>query len=226
MAKILFGAIVADARRKLAGNVFSKSRFGSYIRKKSSPVQPRTSAQHTVRGNFAQLSKLYSNSLSPANRLGWASLASANPVKDKFGNTQVLTALQFYQRVNRALATVGLAALSLPPIDQNVGDPGGISIAPLHTALTVSGTNAAPATDYPVVLGAPPQHAGRTFIGRRFAFLQQFTAGGAAPYDVTAAYTTKYGTLQVGQVVTLQLFFVRNSNGAKSKLYQITGTLT
>ena len=42
MAKILTTAIVADIRNKLNGSVFSKNRYGAYVRTKVTPVNPQT----------------------------------------------------------------------------------------------------------------------------------------------------------------------------------------
>ena len=128
MAKILFSAVVGDARKKIGGVVFTKSRFGAIVRRKVSPVQPRTNFQRSVRANFTATSKAWSGSLNDTQRQGWINLAAANPVKDRFGNSQVLTGLQMFERVNRNLHTSGFPPLTDAPLSLSVTDLGGLTI--------------------------------------------------------------------------------------------------
>ena len=131
MAKVLYGPIVSDARKKIGGVVATKSRFGSVIRKKSSPVQPRTNSQRAVRANFGANAKAWSGTLTSAQRQSWINLAAANPKKDRFGNTQTLTGAQMYNSLSRNLHTLGLLPLPTPPLNLSVDDPGGITLAEL-----------------------------------------------------------------------------------------------
>jgi hypothetical protein len=128
MAKILFSAVVGDARKKAGGVVFSKSRFGSYIRKKTSPVQPRTTSQRGVRANFTANSKAWSGTLTSSQRLAYITLANANPVKDRFGNTQTLTGHQIFNKLNRNLHTIGQPLLTTAPTSLSVSDLGGLAL--------------------------------------------------------------------------------------------------
>ena len=57
MAKILFSAVVGDARKKIGGVVFTKGSTGAVVRRKVSPTQPRTQDQRNVRASFSSLSK-------------------------------------------------------------------------------------------------------------------------------------------------------------------------
>ena len=58
MAKILMTAIVADIRNKLNGSVFSKNRYGAYVRTKVTPVNPQSTAQQNTRNNLSLSHKL------------------------------------------------------------------------------------------------------------------------------------------------------------------------
>lgn len=140
MAKILFSAVVGDARKKIGGVVFTKSRFGAIVRRKVSPVQPRTNAQRAVRANFTANSKEWSGLLTGPQRQAYTNLAAANPVKDRFGNSQVLTGAQMYNKVSRNLHTCGLLVLPTAPLSLSVDDPGGIALGelPVLSPLTLS----------------------------------------------------------------------------------------
>jgi hypothetical protein len=135
MAKIVFSAIVGDARKKIGGNVFTKGRSGAFVRRKVSPTQPRTSAQRNARASFTDLSKAWSGaSMDDTKRAGWNALASNYPVKDKFGASHTLTGLQMFQKLNRVIATIGGSLIYTPPASLAAGYPGAIAVA--QSALT------------------------------------------------------------------------------------------
>ena len=223
MAKILFGAIVADARKKIAGNVFSKSRFGAYVRKKSSPVQPRTNFQRAVRANFSALSKSFSTALTAAEIAAWNTFASTHSVKDRFGNTQLLTGLQWYQRLNRNLHTITQTAITSPPASITTADLGGLTVTqaaltPFH--ISVATTNLPSAGEYLVITGAPPLPPGRTFIGKRFRIILVDIGTTTPPIDVSPSYTTKWGPQLATQAINLQIYNVSSTTGGKGTAYQ------
>ena len=55
------------------------------------------------------LTKRWGSVLTQVQRSAWISFAGANPTRNVFGNTVVLTGLQMYMSVNRNLATIGVA---------------------------------------------------------------------------------------------------------------------
>lgn len=219
MAKIQFGAAVADARGKLAGNVFSKSRFGAYLRKKSSPVQPRTPAQTGVRSSFTDFSKAWASTLTDVQRAAWRSLADNNPVTNVFGNQVTLTGLQIYMLVNRNLSTAAVARMDDAPINLSVSSPGAIAI----TQVAITGNfSIVPAADagageYPVILAAEPINAGRVFVGSRLRVMKILAAAAASPYVLLKTdYEARFGTLSADQKIPLALAYVNGDNGARS----------
>jgi len=223
MAKILFGAIVADARKKIAGNVFSKSRFGSYIRKKSSPVQPRTDFQRAVRANFSANSKNFSTVLTSAEILAWNTFATTHPVKDRFGNTQNLTGLQWYQKLNRELHTIAQTAITAPPASISTSDLGGVTltqaaVTPFH--ISVATTNLPATGEYIVIIAAPPLPPGRSFIGKKFRIILVDIGTTVQPIDISPAYTTKWGPQLLGQKINVQVYNVVALTGGRGTAYQ------
>ena len=115
MAKIVFGPLISDARKKIGGVVFTKGRSGAFVRRKVSPIQPRTQAQMNVRANFTFLAKLWSDITMAAYRAAWNALAVSYPKKDKFGAAHSLTGMQFFLRLSRALHTIGISPILPPP---------------------------------------------------------------------------------------------------------------
>lgn len=220
MAKILFGVGIADARNKLGGHVFSKNRNGAYVRQKVSPSQPRTPAQLAVRASFGGFAAAWGSILTAAQRAAWIALASTNPVNDRFGNPQVLTGLQFYQRVNRNLFTIGVTRLD--------NAPGGTGVAGLTSVSAVAtggaGTIALSFTPTPlsasthlVVAMTPPISPGKSFFTAFLKLIEKDTVGAlTSPQALGAKYVARYGAMVVGQQIGISAFTIDSATGAAS----------
>lgn len=218
MAKLVFGPVVSDARNKIGGVVFTKSRSGAVARRKVSPVQPRSSAQVNVRASLTDFSKQWSGILTAAQRAAWIAFASNNPVKDVFGASHILTGLQMFVRLNQALATVGGAAITSPPLNLSVGFPGVITVVINHVGpvYTVSPANAAGANDAPVVESTGVVNAGRKFVTSKFRFVKAFAAALAGPWACTPEITNKFGSIVLGQTWFTRASYTNFLTGAQS----------
>ena len=240
MAKIQFGAIVSDARKKIGGIVFSKSRSGAFIRKKVSPVQPRTSDVRAVRANFTANSKAWSGLLSDSDRLTWSNLAATLLKRDVFGNAKTLTGAQLYQSLARNAHTIGHTPLLDAPSDQAVSDLGGLTLAVVSSetsplsgpGITCIPVNMPATGEYCVFTAAAPQPAGRAFIGKgKFRIIRvvpgtEFPASPLTPLDITAAYENKFGQLSPGMTVHVQINNINSVNMANGKPYPASILLT
>lgn len=109
--KITFGAIVADARGKISGNVFSRNANGAYVRKNTAPINTSTTAQQSVRSIFGSIAQSWRD-LTDAERDSWIQGAPDFPQTDSLGNTVILTAQQLFSKLNNSLAQVGLDTLT------------------------------------------------------------------------------------------------------------------
>lgn len=161
MGKIIFSAVVGDARKKVGGVVFTKGHAGAVVRRKVSPTQPRSSAQRNVRASFTDFSKLW-GTLSDDQRAGWIALAALYPRKDVFGQSHTLTGLQLFQSCNRNLVSIGVSSpITDPPASLKAPYPGAITVdqQPLTdlvlSGVAVSGDNAV--YTYDSFTGAGPQ---------------------------------------------------------------------
>lgn len=110
MAKITFGAIVADARGSISGNTFSRNANGAYIRTRVSGINSSTTAQQLVRSRFSSISRLWKD-LTEAETETWIAAASQFTQSDALGQATTLTAMQLFSARNNSLVQVGL-----PPI--------------------------------------------------------------------------------------------------------------
>jgi len=228
MAKIVFSAVVGDARNKAGGVVFSKSKAGAIVRRKVSPVQPRSGVQRNVRACFSALSKLWGDASMNDNRAGWLTLAGNSPQTDVFGNTIYLTGLQMFQRVNRALQAIGRAHRLVAPDALVAGSPGAITVflKASTTEITITAPTPPSADEVPVSFAAPACGAGRKFIGNRCRQIRYDGPGTVGPYSLGPDYKTKYGAWAAGQRIFVELFFTNQVTGAQGGVSAVDGIST
>lgn len=125
MVKVNTGPLGAtQASGKIAGGVYSRNRFGMYIRNLRTPVNPQSSRQTAVRTSMAFLTAAWSQTLTQAQRNAWDLYGKTTPMLDKFGNPINLTGFQQFLRSNiqlkRAAKTVvaaGPTVFELPEQD-------------------------------------------------------------------------------------------------------------
>jgi hypothetical protein len=128
MAKILFGNMIADARGKMGGVVYSRNTYGAYARQKVSPVQPRSATQLNQRNRLVAQSKDW-GSISQAARDAWGSFALTHPIRDVFGLSKNLSGQAMFMKLNLGLSSNGLPALVDPPTNLDVTSVTGITVA-------------------------------------------------------------------------------------------------
>lgn len=217
MAKILLGATIGDARGSAGAIVYSKNRSGAYIRQKVSPVQPRTARQTLVRQQFSDLAIRWGAVLTDAERSAWIALAAVNPVVDVFGNSQILTGLQLYLRVNRNLQECTVATIDTAPADQQVQTIDSISVAASAGAQTITLTflpTPVGAPEYMLVFATPPMSPGKSFYKSLLRFIAVLGSGTATGQGLAGTYIPKFGAIPLGQRIGFKALKVSTTNGA------------
>lgn len=76
MAKIAFGVVVSEARGKVGGGVFTKTRSGSVLRRRAIPTNPQTALQTAVRAILTTISQMW-KTLTDAQRDAWDAAGQA-----------------------------------------------------------------------------------------------------------------------------------------------------
>jgi len=151
MARILFGNMIADARGKLGGIVYSRNTGGAYARQKVSPVQPRSEAQLNQRSRLGLLSKDWAT-LTQNQREAWKSFSLTHKRVDVFRLAKQRTAQQMYMFLNLALLSNGLATIADPPVNLDVLGLTSIGLANAKSGIVQSVTVTVAGTGYT----APP----------------------------------------------------------------------
>jgi len=116
MALIKFGGGVLDARGSIGGNVFSRNRYGNYMRARTAPVNPQTQRQSTIRAIMAEVSSRWFNVLTEENRGSWNAFASNHPMTNKLGESINLSGFNHFVRSNVAAKAAGLDYIEAGPV--------------------------------------------------------------------------------------------------------------
>ena len=215
MAKVVYSPQVGDMRNKTGGAVHTKTRFGSMVRRKVSPDQPRTSAQMNVRASFTSLSKLWSGSTMDNYRAGWIGLAASYPVKDVFGQSQTLTGHQMFVRLNRALTWLSLGPVYTPPATLAATYPGTLTVVAIAGgALTVNSVNPPAAGENGSIWAAAQQSPGRASIGNKYRLIDSTGVATAGPWNIKPGYENKFGAMIAGKKIPIMVKYTTVASGA------------
>lgn len=204
MAKFSPGPGVAAVSGSIGGTVFSRNRYGAYMRYRAVPVNPDTQAQALARQAIAAASETW-RSLTPGKRAAWATWCAGNPIVDTLGNAQILSANAGYCQINSRLLYVGEAQIDLPP---TAAAPAPLATIGLETDLGV-GDFELNYTATPLGAGvslwlqaAVVNSAGINYVKNLMRIVDVSEAAKASPIaDLDTLLVAKFGTLQVGQIV-------------------------
>jgi hypothetical protein len=231
MAKITLGSMVTDARGSVAGVVYSRNKGGNYTRRRVAPINVKSPKQTAVRAAFATNSKLWSGTLTAAQRSAWTSFAAANPLINILGASIIVSGLAMMMKLNQVLAQIGSAAETDPPADLSVpalAAVTGITLAtgaPGVTITTAAQTVVAGAKYY--VFVTPPLAAGKTPQKSDYRFLGAYAAVAAAVIvDIDSDYSAAYPGLITGNSVGILVATVNTATGAVTPGLVFNGNAT
>jgi len=219
MAKINFGAGIEDARGSFGGMTFSVNRYGAYIRRKVSPVQPTTPAQSLIRERLTGLSKRYGGTLTETQRRHWRELASTNPITDVFGETKILAANGLFCKVNMNRLQCGGSILDDAPADLDVGSIVSVSMESCDAGMSEVEINFSPACEaserlmYRFVPNVP---ASILFVKNRYRFAGYTELAQASPAILSWALLYPSVILTAGLYLFLHIYKYNAINGAVS----------
>ncbi len=225
--KIKFGSIVVDARNKIGGHVASKNRFGSYLRTKVTPTNPRSSYQIQSRARLASLSSGF-RALTQAQIKAWNDAASLFQKTDIFGDLKTNTGLQLYVGLNYNRLLIGQTAINTPPQPKQaeVEYIQGLTITKATNTMQIDLTDDVPANSYMIVAATPALSAAKNFVRSELRIIGTYDPSTPTPVDVYAEYAAKYGGIgQQGQKIFVEIWFIDTNTGIPSGKQQISALI-
>jgi len=115
MALIKFGGGIIEMRGSIAGNVYSRNRYGAYSRARTKPINPNSDRQDAIRAIVALVSSNWFHVATQAQRDAWAVFAANVPAKNKLGEVIYLSGFNQYVKSNIASLNAGLLAIQAAP---------------------------------------------------------------------------------------------------------------
>lgn len=186
------------------GVTSSHNRYGQYVRNRSMPVNPASSAQGIVRARLAANAADW-RGLTALQRAGWESLGGQMQRTDALGQTYTLNGFAAYCSVNNNKALAGDASVSAAPALVTPATILTATITLTNAALSIAYTpTPMPASTRIVTYASPQVSAGRSFEAD-IRFIQVSAAAAASPVDAFTAYSAKFGTPVAGNKVFFAL---------------------
>lgn len=207
MAITKFGNFIVDARGSINGNVYSKNKYGSYVRTKVTPVNPQTTYQQEVRSFFANQSQAW-RALTQAQRDAWNAAAPDFTRTNIFGDNVPLSGFNLYMRLNLNIIAAGGSTIDVPPAQVEVTASILSSITADNSAQTLLAGFAPTPTAagiVHIVYATGALSPGKKFVSTQLRQIQIIAAATATGASLTAAYLAKFGTVgAVGQKIFVQ----------------------
>lgn len=116
MALVKYGGGVVQMSGSIAGNTYARNRYGNYARARTTPVNPNTDRQVTVRAAVAFLSARWSDTLTAAQRTAWNLYGNSVPMLNKLGESVYLSGYNHYIRSNVINKQTGNAIVDAGPV--------------------------------------------------------------------------------------------------------------
>lgn len=226
MAKYTPGPAVASVSGSVGGTVFSRNRFGQYMRRRALPVQPNTQYQEEQRGFVGAASQAWQG-LTEDIRRAWATFAQNNPMVDRLGQTQILTGHQAFVKTIIRQVRLGGSPTFLPPV---AGPPPALATVSLTCDIS---EEEAPLvfTETPleagmklVVEAAVVHSAGIAYVKNLYKQILISDAAQVSPLDLFAALTERFGTLQAGNRIFVKVSVGDSATGLVSSPFSTSCT--
>jgi len=193
MALVKYGGGLVQMSGSIAGTTFARNTSGNYARARTTPVNPVSSLQVARRTTLAYWAEYWHETLSAANRTGWATYANAVTMKNRLSDSIKLSGFNHFIRVNTFRKCIGQSAcpnaptvLSLPDQDPSFS----ISASVATQLITVTFDDTLPwgdivASAMGVFMGRP-QLATRNFFRGPYQYAGSIPGNGVSPLTVAA----------------------------------------
>lgn len=213
--KLLWTAMLADGRGSMNGTTFSRNRGGAYARTKTTPLNPQTTFQTTVRNYFGAVAQDW-RALTQAQRDSWEQTTINFKRNDIFGFSRELSGSQLHQALNLNLKNISSPVITSPPVAGDIFAFDSMSLVANTTlgTLTTTFAPAITAAEKVELFATAPLSPGKNFVKNLFRKIKDMDVGDLSPFDMAGDYIVKFGALPaVGQKVFIKTRVVEIATG-------------
>lgn len=204
MAKFTPGIAIGSASGSVGGTVFSRNRYGVYMRTKGVPVDVASPMQLMVRAAITAASAKWRD-LSDIERASWKTYAQENPIMDALGQSQVLAPNAAFVQLNSRISLFGGTIIQTPPL---IAAPDPLTSIGLEVDLGAGDVelnfapSPVPADHVYVVRACVVNSPGRTYLKNLWRIISPLAAAEASPWaDLKDELENVFGTLVNDQIV-------------------------
>lgn len=198
----------------------SRNRNGQYIRNRSIPVQPRSSAQLAMRGFMTLASQSWKELLGD-HQTAWKTFGSLHPRTDSLGQSNGLTGQQAFVSVAATNQLLGDAIpTGAPPQDPDFSAFREGTIDSTDGVTTITGYTP-PQGGRVMIWASKPASTGRRFFGAPL-YLQSSDVDATADIDITTQLALRWGTPPNGSVIQITQIPVTNGITGSKQVTQFT----
>lgn len=115
-------ALLTQMSGSIGGMTGSHNKGGLYLRARTIPTDPASTFQTAVRNYLSQLSQLWSQTLSAAQRTSWEDYAAAVPITNPLGDPINISGISMYIRCNLPRLQASLPRVDDGPTVLTIGD--------------------------------------------------------------------------------------------------------
>lgn len=199
MALIRYGGGIVQMSGSIAGNVYARNRYGNYARARTVPTNPATQRQETIRAIVAELAERWADTLTAAQRTAWNLYGSSVNMKNRLGETVLLSGYNHYIRSNSVILQIGETIVDdgptifeLPEQDPTFAFTGSEATQTLTFTFNTALSWANEVGGFMVKYQGKPQNAQRNFFGGPYRLIGTIDGAATPPSSPDAETPIPY----------------------------------
>jgi len=196
MAGITTGSIVSDIRGSVGDEIYSRNKYGAYVKAYAAPVQPDTSLQLARRAQMATAIAAW-QALSDSERIAWNAFASGSLIENSVGKTVSRNGFGLFVSRKMVLLIKGLSD-NPSPVSTDITRTWQLDFNALTDGLiqlTVNLSANADNTDLYIYMSPPVSSGIMSPNSVRFDFIRRINATSGLSSNMSSPYTSRFGSL-------------------------------
>lgn len=220
MALAKYGGIISELRGKEGGVIFSRNRYGSYMKQKISPTNPQTQSQQNQRSLMGQAAQIWAGLTAEAKQQ-WVNFGSQVTRTNRFGDQTTYSGFNACVKCNRNLLILKHNTILTPEVIPAFPNFAFGAIGLTNEGMDIAFTPTPIGTYFQLVVEATaPIYGGRRFVKNLYRQVMVTTANVASPLNLVTDYTSVFGAMPVaGTYVGFRVRVVHNLSGWDSAVY-------